>query len=102
MKVITLSSIFLLLFLVLVACKFKQAKLVPFYPTYEDENDQYYHKEEYSQDMKENILKVLKYYDVEHKLEGDKIMIDRKEYENKELMCNYTQKSMDEDWLKTH
>lgn len=101
MKLAIIGLILLCIFIV-AACKISQEKFVPFYPTYEDENDQYYSKKEYSTEMKTNLIKVLSYYDVKYKLDGNLILITEKEFKNKELMCNYTTKSMDENWLKEH
>lgn len=99
---LAIIGLVLLCILIGVACKASQEKFVPFYPTYEDENDQYYSKKEYSAEMQMNIIQVLSYYNVKHKLDGNLILIPEKEFKNKELMCNYTTKSTDENWLKQH
>lgn len=99
---IAILAVLILCVLVAVACKAGQPKFVPFYPTYEDDKDEYYTQKEYSVEMRKNLLQVLDYYEVKYKLDKETILILEKEYQNKELMCNYTQKSMDQNWLKEH
>ncbi|MEM7724944.1 MAG: hypothetical protein AAF208_01065 [Cyanobacteria bacterium P01_A01_bin.45] len=56
-----------------------------------------------SDQLKVNIKKVFKYYDVPYKEDNKgNILIPHKISANKELIWNYTTKANDPQWLKTH
>lgn len=76
--------------------------MVTFYPVYENEQDEYYIKKEYSDTFQQNLLQVLTYYGVSHQVSDGQVLIDQEEYENKELMRNYTKKAEDTAWLQNH
>ena len=49
-----------------------------------------------------NILQVFDYYSIDYKIVNSKILINKKEYTDKELMYNFTVKMRDTLWLSTH
>ncbi len=54
-----------------------------------------------SNDYRQRIIKVFKYYKVDFKIKNDStIWIDKKLMKNEELIWNYTTKSNDLEWLK--
>jgi hypothetical protein len=55
-----------------------------------------------SDTSKQNILHVLKYYNVNYSLNNSHIMIEKSLWNDKDLMWNYTNKSNDKEWLISH
>lgn len=97
---IVISTLAALAFGAFVACA--KPKLVEFKPVYATSENEYYTEDKYPNLFFENIQQVLKYYDVEFKIEKGKVYVSPKVYQEKELMFNYTKKALDEDWLKSH
>ncbi len=73
-----------------------------FYPVYKNENGKYYSKKNYSEDSRSRILKVFDYYDIDYKVEVDKILVRKGKNASMELLKNYTTKSTDTIWWNTH
>lgn len=86
--------------LFILACN--TAGLVEFRPVYANSENEYYTEENYPSDFVTNLQQVLHYYGIEHQIKNKKIFIESSIYNNKELMFNYTNKAMDEEWLQQH
>jgi hypothetical protein len=91
-----------LLAIAVIAAAISRANLVEFKPVQTNSENEYQIVDQYPENFAQHLRKVLKYYNVPHQLDRDKIFIDNTVYDNKELMFNYTQKALDETWLKQH
>lgn len=55
-----------------------------------------------SDESRKNIIHVLQYYNVNHKVNDTKIMIEKSLWNDTDLMWNYTNKSKNDEWLISH
>lgn len=99
---IVIGVLLALFAIAVIATAISRANLVEFKPVYANSENEYQIEDNYSDDFAHQLKQVLKYYNVPHQLDRDKIFIDNDVYDDKELMFNYTKKALDETWLQQH
>ncbi|MFK7797591.1 MAG: hypothetical protein AB8E82_09065 [Aureispira sp.] len=91
-----------LLAIAVIAAAISRANLVEFKPVHANSENEYQTVDQYPDHFATQLRQVLKYYNVPHQLDRDRIFIDNTVYDDKELMFNYTKKALDETWLQQH
>jgi hypothetical protein len=94
-KVLTIS----LVTTFFISCRDKN-ELVEFKPLYFDNNGRYVVQKEIPNDFYTNLKKVLDEYHISHIDSNGVIFVKWKDYQDKELVSNYTSKALDEEWLQ--
>ena len=59
-------------------------------------------REKLSPSIKEGVLKAFKYYNKSVMVDGEKLLINCRAYNDFEALVNYTKKATDKRWLNTH
>jgi hypothetical protein len=100
MKLIIKALVFSFMMTFFISCRDKN-ELVEFKPLYFDDNGQYVIQKDIPKNFYTNLKKVLDEYRVSHIDSNGVIFVKWKDYQNKELVSNYTIKALDEDWLNS-
>jgi hypothetical protein len=103
MKVSSFATTFLLVILFnIIGCM--KAQYVNFHPVKLEEDSFVVDKSKgMSDQFKQNIQQVFIYYDVDYRVsKKGNIEVPEEQWEDKELMWNYTTKANDQEWLKGH
>lgn len=100
MKLVLKALIFFWVTTFFISCRDKN-ELVEFKPLYFDNNGQYVVHKDIPSNFYTNLKKVLDEYHISHIDSNGVVFVKCKDYQDKELISNYTSKALDEDWLQS-
>jgi hypothetical protein len=86
--------------LVIESCQ-DNSKMVEFKPMIFNKNGNYVTLNSIPENFYDNLKLVLKNYNIEYIDSSGKIFIRKKEYDNKEIVANFTLKAMDTIWINS-